>query len=58
MNQMLDDTSTLDFTTDYNWDNLSIGNHTNASSVFFGKKNIFKFLSSIIMVMIAFGHQQ
>lgn len=47
MNQMLDDTSALDFSTDYNWDNLNIGNQTNASSLFFGKKITFLSVSSI-----------
>lgn len=53
MNQMLDDTSALEFTTDYNWDNLSIGNQTNASSFFFGKETTFESVSSINL----FGHR-
>lgn len=37
MNQMLDETSALEFTIDYNWDNLRIGNETQDLFVFFGK---------------------
>lgn len=60
MNQMLDETSALEFTIDYNWDNLRIGNETQDLFVFFGK-NFFCVFVINYMVMIPFwpfGRQQ